>query len=159
MRVPPTGDVAAGGLDRDEPLAGDHAGVQLGLELVHARKLRFGEGAHLLVGERDVVLHALRQGLGRPRDVFGAHHDLARPAIERFGIVPCARFAPGLDVLQHRFDPGAGIVLAGGGGLHCLLQVFHRRGPSSWVRAAGIIRTRTPARNPTLAGAARRFHF
>ena len=135
VRISSAGDVAAGGLDRDELLAGDHAGVKLGLELVHARELCLGEGPHLLVGERDVVLHPLRKGLRRPRDLVRAHHDVARPAVERLRVVPRPRFAAGLDVLQHRLDAGAGIVLAGGGGLRRLLQDLAVRCPRTSIPA------------------------
>ena len=64
-------------------------------------------------------------------DVLRAHHDLApssRPATPRSA---ARAFAAGLDVLQHRLDPCTGIILTGGGCLHCLLQVFHLRCPSS----------------------------
>ena len=82
MGIPPAGDVTTRGLDWNELLAGDHARVKLGLELVHARKLRLGESPHLIVGERDVVLHALRKRIRRPRDVLGAHQDVACPAVQ-----------------------------------------------------------------------------
>ena len=127
VRIPPAGDVAARRLDRDELLPRNDARVKLGLELVHARELRFGKGPHLLVRERDVILHALRQGLGCPCDLGGAHHDIARPAVQRLRVVPSAGFAARLDVLQQCMDPFAGIVRARGGGPLGFLEVFHRR--------------------------------
>ena len=70
MGVAAPGHITTRGVDRDVALSGDQTGVQLGLELAHARELAVGEGAHLAVGELDVFLDGCRERATRGRDLL-----------------------------------------------------------------------------------------
>jgi hypothetical protein len=67
---------------RDQFLAGEQAGRQLGLELGKAGALGFGEFAHPFIGEPQIVAQALRHLFRRRRDLVARDHDVTGPAVK-----------------------------------------------------------------------------
>ena len=131
MRIAPARHVSPGSIDRKMLVPRQQAGDHFHLGVVHRRLLCFGEAAHIVMGEADIVAQALRHLVGGSRQPVGGDNDIAVPFIEFQCIGAGHRVATGLDLVQHGLHQGAHIRLARGRGLFGLLQKLDRhRSPS-----------------------------
>jgi hypothetical protein len=114
VRVAPARHVAAGGLQRNVAVPGNKTGKHLGFDVLHRGALGFGEAAHVVMGEADVVLQLLRHHLARPLAGFVGDDDIAVPLVEVARIGHGAVIAAAFELVEHVDDDVAHILLAGG---------------------------------------------
>jgi hypothetical protein len=126
VAIPPARHVAARRLHRDQPLAGPEPGRELGLELGQAVELRLREAAHAVMGKLDIVLQLRRDAPGGRVDCCLGDDGLALPTVELAAVFDGFLLAAGLDLGKHAGDKVAHALLARGGGLGGLLDVFDR---------------------------------
>ena len=130
MSVTAAGHVAAGSVDRDQPLPGPKARRQFGLEGLHAVLLLLGEQPHPVIGELQIVLQLIRHLPRRGFDLVGTDLDIAVPTVELLAIGARGVLAAPFDLVQHLADDFPGFVLAGGGCFRRAFQIFGRHGGS-----------------------------
>ena len=104
MAVPPTGDVTAGGIDRDHLLTGGEAGNHFNLDIAHRCLLRLGKAFHVGMAELDVALQLLRDRGDGSLDVGSRQEDTAFVLVELRRVFERLVIATGLDIVQDALD-------------------------------------------------------
>jgi hypothetical protein len=102
MAVTAAGHIAAGRFDGDGFLPGNETRNDLDLDIAQCGFLRFGEFAHIVMGETDVVLDLLRQACRGTLDLLPGDNDVAAVAVEFLRIFACSSLATGLDGIKDR---------------------------------------------------------
>ena len=101
VRIAPRGNVTAGHIDRDQPLAGREPWLHLDGEFADRFTLGLREAAYSLRREFDVMLHGSRDIANPPLDLFRCHHDRPRPVIELRRVIAHRLLAVARNFCEH----------------------------------------------------------
>lgn len=120
-----SGHVAARHVHGYDPLPEADARGGNRVEVPDAGPLKQGEFPHLLVGEADIVLDALRDAFNETPLLFLAKDEVAFPPVEAAGDFPHGLFPPRPNIRKHGLDHLAGLAAVLFRTFCGFLQIFH----------------------------------